>query len=267
MLKSYIKTAIRNLLKRKGYSLVNIVGLAIGMASCLLILMFVNDELNYDAFNEKADRIYRVAGSFFYGGRSFDIAVAPAPMAQVMLDDFPEVENAVRFRQRGRYIFRYGDNIYREMRVSYVDASFFDIFSIPLLKGNPDTALADPNTLILSRITARRYFGDEEPVGKTLRLNDQSDYMVTGVFEEIPGNSHFHFDIFVSMESLKESKSKMWMSQNFQTYILLREGADPAALEAKFPEMLLKYMGPQKKMHWKGSFIFSGSRTSISIPI
>ena len=127
MLKNYIKTAIRNLLKRKGYSLINIVGLAIGMASCLLILMFVNDELNYDAYNEKADRIFRVAGSFFWGGRSFDIAVAPAPMAQVLIDEFPEVENAVRFRQRGRYVFRYGDNTFREMRVSYVDSSFFQI--------------------------------------------------------------------------------------------------------------------------------------------
>ena len=245
MLKNYIKTAVRNLLKRKGYSLINIVGLAIGMASCLIILMFVNDELSYDAFNEKADRIYRVAGSFFWGGRSFDIAVAPAPMAQVLKDEFPEVENAVRFRQRGIYVFRYGDNTFKEMRVSYVDPSFFDVFSIPLLKGNPDTALVDPNTLILSRNTAQKYFGDEDPVGKTLRLNEETDYMVTGVFEEIPGNSHFHFDVFVSMDSLAESKNKIWMSQNFQTYILLHEGADPANVETKFPEMLIKYMGPQ----------------------
>jgi putative ABC transport system permease protein len=245
MLTNHIRTAIRNLLKRKGYSLINIVGLAIGMASCLLILMFVHDELSYDAYNVKADRIYRVAASFFYGGRSFDIAVAPAPLAQALLDEYPEVENTVRFRQRGRYIFRYGENTFREMRVSYVDPSFFDIFDIPLSEGNPDTALNDPNTLILSQRTAQKYFGEEDPVGKTLRLNDRTDYMVTGVFEEIPGNSHFHFDVFISMISLDESKNKIWMSQNFQTYILLREGADPAALEAKFPDLLLKYMGPQ----------------------
>lgn len=245
MLKNYIKTAIRNLLKRKGYSLINIVGLAIGMASCLLILMFVKDELSYDAFNEKANRIYRVAASFFYGGRNFDIAVAPAPMAQVLIDEYPEVENAVRFRQRGRYIFRYGDNTFRERRVSYVDPSFFQIFSIPLLKGDPNTALNDPNSLILSQNTAQKYFGDEDPVGKILRLNDQTDYIVTGVFEEIPGNSHFHFDVFISMTSLAESKSKTWMSQNFQTYILIHEGADPASIETKFPDMLIKYMGPQ----------------------
>jgi putative ABC transport system permease protein len=245
MLKNYIKTALRNLLKRKGYSLINIVGLAIGMASCLLILMFVNDELSCDAYNEKADRIYRVAASFLYGGRNFDIAVAPAPTAQVLLAEFPEVEDAVRFRQRGRYIFRYGDNTFKETQVSYVDPSFFNIFSIPLLMGNPDTALTEPNTLILSQKTAQKYFRYEDPVGKTLRLNDRTDYMVTGVFEEIPDNSHFHFDVLISMTSLEESKSQSWMSQNFQTYILLHKGADPASLEAKFPALLIKYMGPQ----------------------
>jgi putative ABC transport system permease protein len=245
MLKNYLKIILRSLKKRKGYSFINISGLAIGMASCLLILMFVNDELNYDAFNEKAGRIYRVAGSFFYGGRNFDIAVAPAPMAQALVDEFPEVDNAVRFRQSGKYIFRYEDNTFRETRVSYLDPSFFDIFSIPLLKGNPDTALSSPNMLILSRKTAQKYFGDEDPVGKSLRLNDRTDYMVTGVFEEIPRNSHFHFDVLISMISLEESKSDFWLSYNFQTYVLLHEGADPASLEAKLPDLLLKYMGPQ----------------------
>jgi ABC-type antimicrobial peptide transport system permease subunit len=245
MLKNYLKFIFRSLRRHKGYSFINISGLAIGMASCLLLLMFVNDELNYDAFNEKADRIYRVAGSFFYGGRNFDIAVAPAPMARALINEFPEVDNAVRFRQSGKYIFRYGDNTFRETRVSYADPSFFDIFSIPLLKGNPHTALNDPNTLILSRNTAQKYFRNENPVGKTLRLNDRTDYMVTGVFEEIPENSHFHFDILVSMTSLEESKSDFWLSENFQTYVLLHEGADPASLEAKFPDMLVKYMGPQ----------------------
>jgi putative ABC transport system permease protein len=245
MLKNYIITAVRNLLKRKGYTLINIIGLAIGMASCLLILMFVNDELSYDAYNENADRIYRVAGSFRYGGRDFDIAVAPAPMAQVLIDEFPEVVDAVRFRQRGLYIFRYGENSYQEIRVSYADPSFFNVFSIPLLSGDPKTALAEPNTLVLNQETAEKYFLDEDPVGKTLRLNDRTDYMVSGVFENIPDNSHFHFDILVSMSSLAESKGKIWMNQNFQTYILLHEKATPESVEAKFPDLLIKYMGPQ----------------------
>lgn len=247
MIKNYLKTALRNLFKHKGYSLINILGLAIGMASCLMIVMYVNHELSYDSFNEKADRIYRVAGSFRWGGRDFDIAVNAAPVAQTMINDFPEVEDAVRFRQRGRYVIKYGDKSFRERNTSFADASFFNVFSIPLLKGDPQTALAAPKTLVLSRDTAAKYFRDEDPIGKTLKINDREDYQVTGVYENIPGNSHFHFDILFSMESLQESKGQIWLSQNFQTYIVLRQGADYRALEAKFPDLIIKYMGPQLK--------------------
>jgi len=247
MIKNYLKTALRNLYKHKGYSLINILGLAIGMASCLMILMYVNHELSYDSFNEKADRIFRVSGSFRWGGRDFDIAVNAAPVAQTLINDFPEVEDAVRFRQRGRYVVKYGDKSFRERNTSFADASFFNIFSIPLLKGDPQTALAAPKTLVLSRDTAEKYFRDEDPIGKTLKINDREDYQVTGVYENIPDNSHFHFDILFSMESLQESKGQIWLSQNFQTYIVLRDGADYLALEAKFPDLIIKYMGPQLK--------------------
>jgi putative ABC transport system permease protein len=253
MFKNNLVIAWRNIKRHKGYSFINISGLAMGMATCLLILMFVSDELSYDAFNEKADRIYRVAGAFRYGGRDIDIAVAPAPMAKVLLDEFPEVEDAVRFTQRGRYIFRYGQNSYKETRVSYVDASFFNLFSIPLLKGDPETALTQPNTILLSRKTAQKYFGDQNPIGKILKQNDRTDYMVTGVFEEIPDNSHFHFDILISMISFPDSKNLIWLRQNYQTYILLRQGADPAAVEAKFPDLLVKYMDPQIKAFMRKS--------------
>lgn len=245
MLKNYLKTALRNLLKHKGYSLINIAGLAIGMASCLLILLFVSDELSYDSYNDKQDRIYRVAGSFRFGGRDIEAATAPAPMAKVLIDEYPEIEDAVRFRQRGSYVIQYGEDSFRERLVSFADQSFFNVFSVPLLKGDPKTALASPNTLILSRNTAEKYFRDENPVGKTLKLDNEEDYKVTGVFEEIPDNSHFHFNIILSMSSLEESKSPIWLSNNFQTYILLRQDADPEALEAKFPDLIVRYMGPQ----------------------
>lgn len=242
---NYLKTAVRNLFKRKGYSLINIAGLAIGIATCLLILMFVNDELSYDSFNNKADRIYRVAAAFMQGGKNFNVAVIAPPVAQALIDECPEVENAVRFRQRGRFIFQHKDNIFKETKVSYVDPSFFDIFSIPLLRGDPADALKQPNTLILSQKTAKKYFSDEDPVGRILRLNDQTDFIVTGVFRDIPDNSHFHFDVLISMTSLAESKSKMWLNQNFQTYILLQTKADPVSVEARFPDMIKKYMGSQ----------------------
>ncbi|MFC2165043.1 ABC transporter permease [Acidobacteriota bacterium] len=248
MLKNYIKIALRNIRKQKGYSLINILGLAIGMASCLLILLYVQDELSYDRYHDKADRIYRVAGSYRMGGRGFQTATVGAPTAKALIDDFSEVENAVRFRDRGSYIVQYGDDSFKERQIVFADPSFFSIFTIPLLKGDPFTALSNPNSLVLNQNTAEKYFGQEDPMGKTLRLDDRDDYKVTGVFDRIPSNSHFHFDILLSMPSLKESKELIWLNNNFNTYILLSEGADPKALEAKFPEMLKKYMGPQIKL-------------------
>ena len=219
MFKNYLKSALRNLFKHKGYSLINIVGLAIGMASCLLILLYVRHELSYDAYHENVDQIYRIGMSARWGGRDFDIAVQAAPMARTMVEEYPEVLDAVRFRDRGAYIVQFGDISFREQRVVFADPSVFNVFSIPLLKGDPESALSSPNTLVVSQKTAEKYFRDEDPMGKTLRLGNQDDYLVTGVFENIPENSHFHFDIMFAMESLPESKSQVWLSQNFQTYI------------------------------------------------
>jgi putative ABC transport system permease protein len=245
MLINYIKTAIRNLFKHKGYSLINILGLAIGMAACLLIVLYVNHELSYDNFNKDADRIYRICFSGHWGGRDFNVCVAPAPMSGVVLDTYPEIEEAVRFRSQGSFIVQYRDNSFKEDRIVFTDASFFDIFSIPLLKGNPQTALREPHTLVLSRKTAEKYFRDEDPIGKTLRLDNRTDFIVTGVFEEIPDNSHFDYDILLSMESHADSKNQIWLSMNYPTYILLHEGADDKALEVKFEELIEKYVNPQ----------------------
>ncbi len=245
MYKNYIKTALRNLFKHKGYSLINIVGLAIGMASCLLILLYVQHELSYDNFNEKADQIYRVAGSYRYGGRDFEIAVSPAAMAGVMIKDYPEVIDAVRFFTFNDFIVQYKDKSFKEKRAFHADTSFFNIFSVPLLKGNPETVLASPNKIVLSPKTAEKYFGKEDPIGKTLKIDNERDYEVTGIFQEIPDNSHFHFDILMSLSTLPVSKDMIWVSQNLQTYILLHDKADPKRLEAKFPDMIMKYMAPQ----------------------
>jgi len=247
MLKNYIKTALRNISKQKGYSLINILGLAIGMSSCLLILMYVQHELSYDRYHEHADRIYRVAGSYRMGGRDFETATVGAPVAKALLEDYFEVEEAVRFRDRGSFVIRYGNNSFKERNIVFTDPSFFRMFNISLSKGNPEAALSDPHTLVLNDKTAEKYFGLENPIGKVLKLDNRDDYQVTGVFESIPTNTHFHFDILLSMASLKESEELIWLNNNFNTYILLNEGADPKILEEKFPEMLKKYMGPQVK--------------------
>jgi putative ABC transport system permease protein len=245
MILNYLKTAFRNLFKHLGFSLINIVGLAIGMASCLMILLFVAHETSYDGFNEHADRIHRVCMAARWGGRDFNIAVVQAVAAKTMKAEFPEIEDTVRFRRRGDYIVQYQDHSFREPRVIFADPSFFSVFSIPLLKGDPESALAAPFSAALSRKTAEKYFRDDDPLGKTLRLDNRTDYKVTGIFEEIPDNSHFYFDVMLSMESLEESRDPLWLSQNFQTYLLLRPNADPEALEAKFSQMLEKYMWPQ----------------------
>ena len=245
MFKNYLKSALRNLYKHKCYSLINIIGLAIGMACCLLILLYVRHELSYDAYHENSDQIHRVAMEARWGGRDFDIAVSAAPMAKTMVDEYPEILDAVRFRNRGAYIVQYGDTSFREQRVAFADPSVFRVFSIPLLRGDPETVLSSPNTLVISRKTAEKYFRDEEPMGKTLRLENRDDFQVAGVFEDMPDNSHFHFDIMFAMESLPESKSQVWLSQNFQTYILLRDDADWTEMEGKLAGLMDRYFGPQ----------------------
>lgn len=245
MLKNYFKTALRNLLRQRGYSLINITGLAIGMACCLLILMFVNDELSYDNYSKYADRIHRITLKLKFGGRDLHAAVTCAPMAKTLVNDYPEVEEAVRFRSRGSYIIKYGENSFKEQRFTFSDPTFFKVFGIPLLKGDPETALKEPNTLVLSKKTAEKYFGQEDPIGKIVKVDNKDEYKVTGVFAAIPHNTHFHFDVIASLESLEESRQPMWWSFNFNTYLLLSPQADPKALEAKFPGFIKKYMASQ----------------------
>jgi putative ABC transport system permease protein len=245
MLKNYLKSALRNMARRKGYSLINIIGLAIGMACCLLILMFVNDELNYDNYNENAERICRIAGSYRYGGRDFQFGTVSAPMAKVLIDEYPEVEDTVRFRGQGNFIVKFAEKSFTERRVIFSDPTIFNVFTIPLRQGEPKTALKDPYTLVLNKKTAEKYFGKENPLGKIIKLDNEKDYKITGVFTDIPHNSHFHFDIIASLASLEESRSPSWLRDNFFTYILLKPGASPKTLEAKFPGLIKKYFAPQ----------------------
>jgi len=245
MFENYLKIAARNLLRHKGYSFINAAGLMIGMACCLLILLYVQDELSYDRYHEHADRIYRVDGAFRMGGNDFDTATISAPVAEVLVRDFPEVVDAARFRGRGSFIIQYEDRNFREQRIIFADSTLFNLFTIPFIEGNPKTALAAPNTIVLNRTMAEKYFGSGSALGKSLRLDNRDDYTVTGVFEDMPHNSHFRFDFFASLCSIEESREQTWFSNNFNTYLLLHEEADPAALEAKFPALLRQYMGAE----------------------
>jgi len=245
MFKNYVKIALRNFLKHKGFSFISIFGLAIGVACCLLIVLFVLDEISYDQHHKKADQIYRVGIRGFVNNTLFHGVVTCSPMAQTLVNEFPEVTAATRLRNFGFPVFRYEDKVFSEEKVFWVDQSFFDVFTISFIKGDPKTALAQPNTIVLTRSMALKYFGDEDPIGKSLNADKQRDYLVTGVVEDVPHNSHFHYDFLASLVTYDDSRSPIWVSNNYYTYFVLQEGASPEALEAKLAELVKKYVGPQ----------------------
>jgi putative ABC transport system permease protein len=246
MLKNYFKTALRNLWKNKGFSGINIVGLAIGLATCLLMIIYVVDELSYDRYNKKADRIYRLDGEIKFGDNHFILAVAPAPAGPAMLQDYPEIEREARFRNNGGVLIRKGNQNIQEDKVIYADSTVFGIFSLPFLAGDPATALIAPHTTVITEKIAKKYFNSvAAAIGNTLVVNDSVNYKVTGVIKDMPSQSHFSYDLFLSMSELEESRrGDQWLSNNFNTYILLHEGADSRRLEAKLGSMVTKYVAP-----------------------
>lgn len=247
MIKNYIKIAWRNLLKNKWYSLINIVGLALGMTTCLLILLFIKYELSYDESNTRADQIARVVFKGQMNGGEIKEATVMPPVAQTFTDNFPEVITATRLRDYGMPRLSYGDQTFREDYFGYADTNFLKIFTIPLLKGDKNTALTQPNNVIISQSVAEKFFGDQDPIGKVIQLDDEKRALqVTGVYEDIPENSHFrHFGFLASMEGLPAAKSDSWMTSNFYTYLLLKKGTDYDKLEQKFKGIVDKYIGPQ----------------------
>ncbi|RAK03102.1 putative ABC transport system permease protein [Larkinella arboricola] len=246
MIRNYVKIAWRNLVRNRVFSAINIVGLAIGLATCLLISLFVLDELSFDRFHAKSDRIVRVVfRGTVQGGKMNEAHVMP-PVARTLQADYPEVQEATRLRHGGMPQFLIGDNLFNEESMAFADSNFFQVFSFPLLQGNPKTALSRPNTVVLTKPTALKMFGRDNALGKTVQVKGSNvPLTVTGVMDEIPANSHFHFDVFTSMASLAESKSPSWMTSEFFTYLVLPKGYDYRQLEAKLPQVVEKYMGPQ----------------------
>jgi putative ABC transport system permease protein len=248
MLKNYITIAYRNLLRQKSYTALNITGLAIGMAACLLIMLYIQDELSYDRYNEKAERIYRVVFKGKLNGEELAFPMAPAPAAQTLKNDYPEVLEATRIRRNGSPLVSFEDKTFKEDHFAYVDSNFFQVFTIPFVKGNPATALNEPNSIVISQATARKFFGEQDPIGKVLQLKTLDEtYKVTGVIDKVPANSHFQVDMFASMASLEESKQNVFVSFNFNTYLVLPKEYDYKKLEGKLPQLVEKYMGPQLK--------------------
>ncbi len=247
MLKNFFINALRNMKKQRGYVIMNVSGLAIGLTSFLFITLYVIHELSYDRFHQNYENIYRLKVVGRMAGGELDQAVTAAPMAQAMINDYPEVLVATRVTQMGDWLVKYGENKFNESGILFADSTFFNLFDFRLLRGDPNTALARPRSVILTEEYANKYFGDQNPMG--LQMSFETDtvlYTVTGVVQNIPDNSHIKFDMLASMSSYPgQANNQFWISHNFYTYIVVKDGTLKDDLEEKFQGMVIKYVGPQ----------------------
>jgi putative ABC transport system permease protein len=243
---SYVKVALRNMIRQKGYSSINVVGLAVGMTCCILIMLWVANELSFDRFHENANRIYRLSHHLTIGGSERRGASGSAPMAPAILQEYPEVVNAVRFTSENRMLVQYQEKVFYEEMVRYADNSIFEVFTFPMIKGDVGSALKAPHSVVITQEIAGKYFGDEDPVGKTLRMDNDRDFTVTGVVRDVPQNSHFSFDLLCSFQTLYAEERQgldVWGWFGYYTYLLLDQKSDWKKLEGKLPALIETHMG------------------------
>ncbi|MFO7939207.1 MAG: ABC transporter permease [Bacteroidales bacterium] len=251
-MKTFFALFFRITMRNRAFVLLNTLALAVGMAVFILIMLWVKNEFLYDKYNENYDRIVRVKVDYNLMGERDGAVASPATLARVLLEDFPEVEHVVRFRDYATEKITYDNKTYTDVDVIHADSSVFDIFSIELTRGNPEVALTRPNTITISESTARRFFGNTDPVGQLLLLNNERTYEVTGVYADIPDQSHFHFDCIASVYGFSEERENIWISFNFLTYVLLAEDADHAVFERKLDMLVDQYLAEQFEQ-WLGS--------------
>jgi putative ABC transport system permease protein len=257
MYNNYFKIAWRNLLKKKGYSAVNILGLALGIACCMLVFMYVRYEKSFDTYHTKGDRIYRVAHGWDNNSLDTYWVWGNAPVGPALHDYFPEIDKVVQFSGRADILLTNGEITHQEEGVFFMDSTVFNVFSWRLLRGDPQTALSKPYTIVLTETTARKYFGDEDPVGKSIKGSDSpgrgaaGEYLVTGVMEDVPANSHFNFNALLSLSTFRKSNPDVfseWGYADFYTYFMVNEKFDRAQFEAKIPGFLKRqFNDPETK--------------------
>jgi putative ABC transport system permease protein len=256
MFKNYLKIAVRSLGKHKIYSFINILGLAVGIAASVLIFLYVRDELSYDRFHANAGRIYRITADWSNRGDSkIHQLGTPSVLARTIRDKYPQVESVAQLcGPLGDWILKAKEIGLKETDVFAAEPDFFDVFTFPLVKGDPKTALEDPRSIVLSQSLASKCFGDEDPMGRTIdiqALGEQAPYKVTGVARDVPRNSHFRFEMLVSMKTLFRGDEPGWTSNNFATYLLLRKGVTKTLMEEKLVEIDKVYgEGGREHMPW-----------------
>ncbi|MEZ5198591.1 MAG: ABC transporter permease [Bacteroidales bacterium] len=251
MLKSYLQSLYRNINRNRFYTFLNLLGLAVGLAAAFIILLYVQDELAYDKYNKNHKRIYRIESDVSVNSKHSLFATAPVPMGPAFKLEFPEVEEFTRFRMVGTTVFDYNDKAFFEDKFCLADSSVFDVFTFPFVSGVPENALSEPFTIVLTQATAKKYFGDVNPVGMSLHSKSNGDFRITGVIEDLPGNSHLKFDALLSMsslakllgeESFNSMEPKKFWNLGIFTFILLKNNVSISAIAEKYPAFYEKYM-------------------------
>ncbi len=244
MLKNYFRIGFRNIKKNKAFSFINIFGLAIGLTCFMLIAVFIYNQLNYDKYPADAKNIYRVILSVTGNGDAAAYPNVDVAVGEGMKNAFPEIKASTRISSASDFV-QYNDKQFKEEHLAFADSNFLQLFSIPLIEGNNKDALVQPNSIVISKAFAKKYFGDDEAVGKSLSIGThKAVYKVTGVIDKVPDDSHFHFDAFLSISTFHITNAT-WSNLGFYTYLLLNKNADPKKLEAKFPQLVAKYVVPE----------------------
>lgn len=260
MIKNFFKVAFRNLLRNKGFSSINITGLAVGMASAILIFLWIQNETSYDQFHEKKDRIYEAWNRARFDGKLMCWNTTPKVLARTLEHDLPEVERAVRVNWNSNFLFSIGDKRITKTG-NMVDTGFLQLFSFPMLKGNPSTALNDMHSIVLTEACAKAFFGNEEAMGKTLKIENKDNFTVTGVIKDLPNNTRFKFDYLLPWSYLtyRKEDDSSWGNNSTRTYVLLKQNARYASVAPKVQVLKQKYEEEAKKDKWE-MFLYPISR-------
>lgn len=253
MYRNYLKVALRNLWKNKAFSAINIIGLATGLAVCLLIVLYVFDELNYDTYNKNAERIYRLDADIYFNGTQFTAATSPKPLAAALVKDYPQIEQMVRFNYQGDILVKKGSENMQDHHAVFADSTFFKVFTATMITGDAATALNEPNSIVIDETTARKYFNSTDVVGKTLYIDKSVNCKITGVIKDFPRQSHFHFSFIRPLHDAYNGDANEWLSNNTHSYILVRPGVKKEFIQSGVDATINNYLAKQLEAQFHAS--------------